>query len=376
MKIAYVLDDTLDSTDGVQQYILSLGTYFRQRGHDVHYIVGQSDRTDIPNVHSSSKNIGVSFNKNRMSTPLPASRSRIERLFATHKFDVIHVQMPYSPFMASKVISTAKNTGTPVVATFHILPSSQFEKIGLTILSAVEKQSLRSIDRFLAVSEPAQSCLKDYFNVSADVLPNPVDTARYTPEREIKKLPGLVVFVGRLVERKGCRQLLHAVLWLKKHELLPTHARFVICGDGPQRKQLETFVRIHAIDDVVTFAGRVDETEKITKLQSAEIAVFPSTGGESFGIVLIEAMAAGAQVVLAGDNPGYRAVLKNNEQLLVDPHNTEVFAAQLRHYLIDKRARNTMQKWQKNHVEQYALSKVGKEISDVYQNVIAKKQQD
>src|ERR1039458_8447904 len=107
LKVGFVLDDSLDKTDGVQQYILSLGSWLKQQGHDVHYLVGETVRTDIPNVHSLSRNINARFNSNRMSTPLPASPARIRKLLEDVQFDVLHVQIPYSPFLAQQIIELA-----------------------------------------------------------------------------------------------------------------------------------------------------------------------------------------------------------------------------------------------------------------------------
>lgn len=105
MKIGFVLDDSLDKTDGVQQYIITLGSWLAKQGHNVHYLVGETHRDDIPNIHSLSKNIAVRFNKNRMSMPLKADKSKIVKLLNDEQFDIIHVQMPYSPLMAGFVVS-------------------------------------------------------------------------------------------------------------------------------------------------------------------------------------------------------------------------------------------------------------------------------
>ena len=107
LKIGFVLDDSLDVPDGVQQYVLTVGAWMKGQGHDVHYLVGQTDRNDIPNVHSMSKNIKVRFNKNRMTMPLPTSVKAIAAILQREQFDILHVQMPYSPFMAGRLIKAA-----------------------------------------------------------------------------------------------------------------------------------------------------------------------------------------------------------------------------------------------------------------------------
>src|SRR5487761_1271885 len=98
LKIGLVVDDTIDKPDGVQQYVLALGKWFTEQGHEVHYIVGESHRADLPNVHSIARNVAVTFNGNRLTIPLPVPRRKIRNLLDQLNLDVIHVQSPHSPF--------------------------------------------------------------------------------------------------------------------------------------------------------------------------------------------------------------------------------------------------------------------------------------
>src|ERR1700760_451276 len=107
MKIGLVLDDTLDTPDGVQQYVIQVGTWLTAQGHEVHYLVGATERTDIPHIHSLSRNLKVKFNGNRMSMPLPTSKRTLKRFLHEQQFDVLHVQVPYSPFMAGRLLLSA-----------------------------------------------------------------------------------------------------------------------------------------------------------------------------------------------------------------------------------------------------------------------------
>ncbi len=96
LKIAYVLDDSLDGTDGVQQYVLTVSEWMSAQGHECHFLAGHTIRADIANIHSTTKVLKVRFNKNRMATPLPANKKRLRALLQSQQFDVVHVQMPYS----------------------------------------------------------------------------------------------------------------------------------------------------------------------------------------------------------------------------------------------------------------------------------------
>ena len=104
VKIGLVLDDSLDRTDGVQQYVLCVGQWLQLRGHEVYYLTGETTRTDPKRIHSLSRNVKVRFNGNQLSVPLPASYSKLRRLLTQLDLDVLHVQVPYSPFMAGRLL--------------------------------------------------------------------------------------------------------------------------------------------------------------------------------------------------------------------------------------------------------------------------------
>ena len=123
LSVGFLFDDSLDSPTGVAQYVKTLGAWLSSQGHKVYYLVGQ---TKIENwqggpVYSLSKNVNVTFNGNRLSIPLPANRRRLRQLLAGLDLDVLHVQMPYSPFLAGRIISLVPQS-VAVGGTFHILP--------------------------------------------------------------------------------------------------------------------------------------------------------------------------------------------------------------------------------------------------------------
>jgi phosphatidylinositol alpha-mannosyltransferase len=155
LTIGFVLDDSLDSTDGVQQYVLTLGVWLTEQGHTVHYLVGETKRTDVPNIHSLSRNVRVKFNQNRLSIPRFAPKSALRQLFQEVDFDVLHVQMPYSPMLAARVIALAP-AKTAVVGTFHILPAGGLQASASRLLGVIERKSLRRFSSIVSVSEPAR----------------------------------------------------------------------------------------------------------------------------------------------------------------------------------------------------------------------------
>ncbi len=378
MKIGFVLDDRLDKPDGVQQYVKLLGSWLTADGHEVHYLVGESPRTTHQNVHHLSRTVNVKFNKNRMAIPLPANKKNIHELLARDQFDILHVQMPYSPLLAGRVVAAA-GPHTAVVGTFHILPHGKISSTGTKVLSAVLKKNKQRFDGFISVSAAAQVFAASHFGINSTVLPNVVDLKHYEKGRMLKKYADKqnIIFLGRLVERKGAPYLLDAYSRLvEKYPEMAATTRLIICGTGPERLKLAQAAKVimknYAAE--ITFAGFLKEEDKPDYLASAAIAVFPSTGGESFGIVLIEAMAAGAGVTLGGDNPGYRSVIGSVPRTIIDPKNAESFAMTLHLLLKDKELAEHLHAEQQTLVKQFDVDHVAPKIVHFYETALAKRE--
>lgn len=371
MKIALVLDDTLDTPDGVQQYVLTVGSWLVNQGHEVHYLVGQTARTDIPNVHVMSRNMHVKFNGNRMSMPLPVSFRRLKAFLAQQQFDVIHVQVPYSPFMAGRLMKVAP-AHTVIVGTFHILPYSRLVTLANRMLAILNRRSGKRFDQVLAVSAPARLFAKSVYGYEAEVVPNPVPLAQFTVAMSDDPVTN-IVFLGRLVARKGVLQLLQAVAYLREQRLYAGDFHVHVGGKGELLPALTAFVQEHRLQDVVTLHGFIDETAKPTFLARADIAVYPSLAGESFGIVLLEGMAAARGVVLAGNNPGYGAVMQPYPDQLFDPRDMRGFAELLAWHLDHPEARARAVELQRQYVQRFDVGAVGTRLISLYKRLLQTK---
>lgn len=371
LKIGFVFDDSLDSHDGVAQYVKTVGYWLQKKDHKVSYFTGETAAKDWRGsiIYSLSKNVAVSFNGNKLSMPMMSDSKRIKTALIGSKPDILHVQMPYSPLMAGRLL---KIFDGPAVGTFHIFPESLLPRLGMRLLANWYGNQLNNFNEILSVSTAAQEFAKSV-SIPSRVVPNAVDVSAYKDAAAEQKQKTRIVFLGRLVKRKGCLQLLKAYkLAVKEHGL---KAELIIAGKGQERQKLEDFVNRHKLSSLVSFRGFVDEKDKPSLLASADIACFPATGGESFGIVLIEAMAAGAKVVLGGDNAGYRSVLGQKPRLLVDPDNTPGFAKRLVELCQDTEETVSLSSWLKLEVMKYDIDIVGPQIEAAYYSAIAKTKQ-
>jgi len=241
--------------------------------------------------------------------------------------------------------------------------------VGSRLLRILYGRTLKRFDAMFSVSLAAQAYAKASLKVDSDVLPNVVQVDKFRSSSAKKATKPTIVFLGRLVPRKGAFELLQAYESLKKE--VP-EARLIIGGNGPLKAKLQKYVDQNKVADV-EFAGFVPEEDKPAFLAQGWVACFPSMFGESFGIVLIEAMAAGSGVVIGGDNPGYRSVLGFCPDTLFNPKDKLHFAKLLQKYLADKQAAMNVHRLQQQQVAQYDVGVVGRELIKRYDQAIAKR---
>jgi phosphatidylinositol alpha-mannosyltransferase len=373
-KIGLVLDTSLDPMDGVQQYVIGIGEWLRGQGHDVHYLVGETHHRDLPNVHSLARNIKVRFNGNTTTIPLPTSRRKLKRFLQQERFDVLHIQSPHSPFMGQRLILAAPPE-TVIFSTFHILPDGWLPVVGSKLLGWWLRPSLRRIDKMVAASPSVAGFAKKVFGLDSEQLPMVFD---YDLFHNAAPLPAyddgvpVILFFGRLVPRKGCAKLLEATTILRERPGM-TAFKVVVAGKGELQAELEAYTLKQGLADVVTFTGYVEESLKPSYYASSYITVFPSRGGESFGIVLLEGMASGRAAVLTGDNPGYRAVMESGPDLLFDPLDATQLADKLQELLTDKTKHDAAAVWGETYSRDFDVAAVGRRLENMYAELLNKK---
>lgn len=416
LTIGFVFDDTLDVLDGVQQHIVTLGEELSRRGHTVHYLVGETHDSPVPNTHSLARNVKVTFNGNQMRIPRPADPRAIRRVLDANHFDILHIQAPYSPFMGGVVLSNA-DPSTGVVATYHIASANPLAQAGGAALGLINGFTHRRVDEVIAVSQVAAQYATATAHVRGTVIPNPVNVDRFrqaasagapgpidaimnlkvpflesvtlgsllpgrrprqhAPANQAAPMPAHgnhIVFLGRFVERKGASLLIDALAYAERHGMLPYGTHVSFAGKGPLLEECKA--RAKALATPVEFLGFVQERDKPALLASADVAVFPSTGGESFGIVLLEAIASGAGVTLGGDNPGYRSTFRGDEDMLFDvtpEGHAQALAGKIAKALTDAGWARDVHARQQRLLARYDVSTVADQVEAVYRRALGRR---
>lgn len=373
LTIGFVFDDTLDALDGVQQHIITIGTELVRRGHDVHYLVGETHHPPVPQTVSLARNVMVSFNGNRMRIPLPVRKREIRAALAHNNYDILHIQAPYSPLFGGRVLECAPQS-TGVVATYHIAPIDRRARYGGRALGLVNAHSHRRVDEVIAVSQVAAQYAQFTAHAHGTIIANPVNVEKFATAAHRATRDAAhphIVFLGRLVPRKGAQLLLDALDYGERHGMFPMPGLHVtIAGEGPLMD--DCVQRAARLRTPVQFVGTVDEG-KADLLASADVAVFPAIGGETFGIVLPEAIASGAGVTLAGDNPGYRWTMRGDEDALfsVGPDHARVLAERIERALTDAPWARRLHAREEALLDRYNVQAVTDEVEQVYARAIA-----
>lgn len=374
-KVALVIDDALARPDGVQEYVRSLAAYLGARGHEVHVICsgdGGEPPAGVTAVHSLTKNVAVQFNGNGLRTPLPVKRSAVRALLDAERFDVIHVMSPHSPFFAARVVDEARRLqarSVRIVGSFVILPDGATSDLGTRALGAALRRNLRTFDAFTGLSGPACEFAERAYGIPCEISPAPIDVAAVQAQALAKPWAAdaasktVIAFLGRHVERKGVLEFVDALAALEPAVRDRLEVR--LGGRGPLLEAVQERIARHGLDGIVRLEGFIADEDKPGFLAAADLAVFPATGGESFGIVLIEAMAAGSGAVLAGDNPGYAWTI-GDDDAVIDAKDTAGFSATLARLIADADARAELHARQQERLRDFDLPLVGAQIERLY----------
>ena len=365
MRIGMVCPYSFDVPGGVQSHVLQLAEVMRSRGQEVSVLAPSSSHVELPDyVVSGGKAVPIPYNGSVARLRFgPATHRKVKRWLADGDFDVLHLHEPNAPSLSMLALAVAEG---PIVATFH---TSTTKSLTLSVFQGILRPFHEKIVGRIAVSDLARRWQMEALGSDAVEIPNGVDVSCFAnaPVLEGYPRPGkTVLFLGRFDERrKGMDVLLRALPALVKR--FPD-VEVLVVGRGDQDELCE---EAGPLAHHLRFLGQVDDDEKASAMRSADVYCAPNTGGESFGIVLVEAMAAHTAVV-ASDLDAFRRVLRDGEAgRLVHVADGDALAEALIDVLGDDAQRSRYIKAANEAVRRYDWSVVANQITRVYETVAA-----
>ena len=378
MKVALVSPYDFAYPGGVTEHVVHLAEQFKLRGHEVHIIAPSSD-----DEAEADLQLGAAIHRIGRVVSIPANGSvaritlslraylQVKRLLIEQQFELIHLHEPMMPALPLTVLRHSRSVNVGTFHAYRNTPQAYFYS------KPILQPFFRKLDGHIVVSSAARTFVGEYFPADYRLIPNGIEFERFhTPAEPLEELKGdrpTVLFVGRLEKRKGLKFLLRAwPLVLDKHP----EARLVVVGRGRPLEGYRRFALAQgwSTDDVL-FAGHVPSEDLPRYYQAAQVFCAPNTGQESFGIVLLEAMAAGASIV-ASDIPGYRDVVTSDRQgLLVEPKKFEAIADAINRLLSDPATRAAMSRTRQEKAREYDWPRVADQVIAYYTDVLERRVQ-
>ena len=366
IRIGMVCPYGWDTPGGVQTHMKDLAEYLISEGHYVSVLAPVSDDSIRVEdyVVNAGKPISIPVNGSVARVLFgPLASSRAKQWIAAGDFDLLHLHEPAIPSLSLLACSAAEG---PIVGTFHVSTPKKkaIYAIGPILEPIVEKLTAR-----IAVSELARSTLKAHFDTDAVVIPNGIDGQKYANAKVNPEYsgPNSIGFMGRFEEpRKGLQVLIDSLAIVAR--FIP-NVKYLIAGPGDSEEFLKQLNP--QLQSRIEFLGRLSDQEKESFLKSVDLYVAPNTGGESFGIILTEALSAGTAVV-ASDIPAFKAVLENGEVgALFKNQDSADLAKVIVGLLRDDERRKKLANNGKLSAQKYDWQVVAEQIESVYEMAIA-----
>lgn len=363
MRIGMVCPYSFDVPGGVQSHVLQLADVMDGLGHYVSVLAPSSPGAQLPDyVVSGGKAVPIPYNGSVARLRFgPATHRLVKRWLAEGDFDVLHLHEPNAPSLSMLALNIAEG---PIVATFH---TSTTKSLTLTVFEPILRPMHEKIVGRIAVSDLARRWQMEALGSDAVVIPNGVDVAAFASAPLLDGYPRAgksALFLGRYDEpRKGMAVLLRALP--KLVERFPD-VEILVVGRGDEDELRDDAGELASH---LRFLGQVDDADKASAMRSADVYCAPHTGGESFGIVLVEAMAAGTAVV-ASDLDAFRQVLDDGAAgRLVPVDDAPALADGLIEVLADDAVRERYVAAATHAVRRYDWSVVARQIMRVYETV-------
>ena len=367
LRIGLLCPYSLTTPGGVQGQVMGLARALRKMGHEVR-VLGPCDGAP-PDTFVTPIGESLPTVANGSIAPLapdPSAALRTIRVLRDEQFDVLHIHEPLTP--GASITALVMRTA-PIVATFH----AAGESLSYKYLSAPLKGFASAIDHRVAVSKDAVHLAQRYIGGDYQILPNGVELDRFIASSQNASITHgdsslirrSIFFCGRHEPRKGLEVLLQA------HATLPDNVDLWIASEGPETERLK---REWAGDSRIMWLGRISDAEKAKRLSQADVFCAPSLGGESFGVVLIEAMAAATPIV-ASALDGYMNVATHEiDALLVEPNDPAALEVALRRILLDQELAHRLVHRGQERATGFSMVQLASTYVDIYRRVIAESQ--
>ena len=362
MRVALACPYAWDSPGGVQVHVRELGERLRGRGHQVLVLTPSRNRPADPWVRAVGRPVEVPYNRSTAPIdPRPWSVCSVRRLLLAFRADVVHAHEPFTPSTSMWAMLSSR---APVVATFH---SGAERSLLFDLATPVLRRIARRIAIRIGVSERAAAFARTRLGGEFRVIPNGLDVDSFAAAEPADLDPGRrFLFVGRLHRRKGFPVAVEAFRLLAEGR---PDIRLIVAGDGEERAAAERLKP--SMRDRVTMLGTVPHDQLARYYAACDLLVAPSVGGESFGYVLLEAMAGGLPVV-ASRIPGYDEVVRDGrEGFLVPPGNPRAVADAAAKVLDDPALARTMGHAGRATAARYDWGVVAEEIEAAYREALA-----
>jgi phosphatidylinositol alpha-mannosyltransferase len=366
VKIGLVTPYVYPLPGGVNQHVRHLYENLRVRGHDVRILSASHglQRASEGDVIRIGKGYSMPANGSMGTiTVSPRYVSQVQEVLDRERFDLLHFHEPFVPFLSLIVLRQSTSVN---IATFHAYGGwSPAYQLGSRVMGSYADR----LHGRIAVSAAARHFIDRFFPGDYKVIPNGVDVGRLgraVPIARWQDGTRNILFLGRFESRKGLLDLLKAYRLLRR---TGCNCRLLVVGGGPQEREARRYIMARGMGGV-EFLGRVSDTERDSLFKTADVYCSPATGRESFGIVLLEAMAAGTAIVCS-DIHGYKGVVRRGrEALLVPPHQPKLLAAALAKVLADDRLRESMGASGVARAQEFSWERVTAKVEDYYGFVI------
>ena len=368
MKIGLVCPYSINKHGGVLEVILSLQDGLVQRGHDVKIITpmprggNEDDHPDAIFIGNSTDFRAPSHTTGQVSSI--TDNEKVDAILASENFDILHFHEPWVPLLSRQLLqrSHAINIGT-----FHSkIPETLMSRTYIKVVTPYLKSVMKYLQVLTAVSASGAEYAATLTDLPITIIPNGIDLEKYhyRSATSKKKADKTVLYIGRLERRKGAKYLLRAFQLFSQDN---PDVKLLIAGDGPDREKLELLAEDLKLKNV-SFLGYISEELKLQLLAEADLFVSPAIFGESFGIVLLEAMAT-ATVTIAGNNSGYADLMQGVGALsIINPEDTPEFARRLELLMKENEIRKIWQKWAKQYVKQFSYPIVVDQYEALYKD--------